>query len=48
MLDNQRLNRTLEVSNGGMTERVVKRDAETIDTYAEGIKNLNYAKGHVR
>jgi hypothetical protein len=47
-VDNQRLNRTIDVANSVMTERNVKRDAETIDTYAEGIKNLQYAKSHVR
>ncbi len=41
-------NQTIDVSLGGSTERPPRRNADTIDVYAEGLKNLQYVKSHIR
>lgn len=46
-VNEDRQNKTIEV--GGLSERNhVKRDVETLDPYAEGLKNLQYVKSHIR
>lgn len=47
-VDVNKNSRTIDVSTEISSDRHPKRNVETIDAYAEGLKNLQYAKSHVR